>query len=140
MNDEVARSGSEKTTKPQKRIHNSFARKIVVAALGIIFVLLVLHLSLQYLNLIVFDEKHGAIFELSNRFDFDDESSLPTWVSQVLFLAVGATAFFASVITKDVSRKKLWAIIGSLGVFVSLDEVIALHETLLQLLHTRFFG
>lgn len=103
-------------------------------------VLLAIHLVFQYYNLLVFDEKHATVFELSNRFDFDDESSLPTWLSQALFLSFGAVCFFAAYLERAKAGKRLWKIIGAVGVLVSLDEVMAFHETFLQQLHTYFFG
>jgi MFS family permease len=119
---------------------NTFSKRLLWILVGVTFVLLVLHLTLQYLNLVVFSEKHGLVFELSNRFDFDDESSIPTWVSQAVFLGVGASAFFAAYMSDNGSRRNLWRVIGAGAVLVSIDEILALHETFLQSMHTLYFG
>lgn len=100
---------------------------------------LILHLGLQYLNLLVYNEQNGFVFELSNRLDLGDESSLPTWLSQFLLLLL---AFFAWVASREESQavaKRLWRLIALAGLVASIDEIAAGHELSLQTIHNHFF-
>lgn len=101
--------------------------------------ILVVHLLLQFLNLEVFYQQNGQIYELSNRFDLDDESSVPTWFSQFLFLAVACAAFLTAYLERNRPRRRIWLGIGLLAVVFSLDEIATLHEYMLQTLHVILF-
>lgn len=102
-------------------------------------VVLCLHLLLQFLNLEVFYQQNGQIYELSNRFDLDDESSVPTWFSQFLFLAFAAVSFLAAHLANKRSLARMWRGFGLLGVIFSVDEIATLHEHILQSLHVILF-
>jgi hypothetical protein len=128
------------STRRKRVAGKSYALRCLGLLAGTIFVLLCLHLLLQYLNLEVFKEKQGQIFELSNRLDFDDESSIPTWFSQIIFLAIGAGSLLAGYLQTDKPRQRLWRIVGVIAVLVSIDEIIAIHEYALQSLHLLFFS
>ena len=117
----------------------SMSKKVLWTLVGITAVLLVVHLGMQYLNLSL-DEKHGQVFELSNRVDMDDEVSLPTWFSQFLLLAVGVTALVASKFETSPGRRKVWKLVGVVGVLFAIDEAAAIHEFVLQSLHLLRFG
>lgn len=104
-----------------------------------IVALVALHLLLQYLNLQVYNETSGRIFELSNRFDLDDESSVPTWFSQFLLLAVGIAAVVAAWLQTKKVLKWVWGGLAFIGVAMSVDEVSTLHEHSLQQLHVYVF-
>lgn len=108
----------------------------LLAAIGIV---LGLHLLLQYLNLQVFYQQNGQVYELSNRFDLDDESSVPSWFSQALFLAIGAGAGLAAYLQTNKPIRRLWQVIAALGLLFSIDEVSTLHEHVLQTVHVLFF-
>lgn len=97
----------------------------------IVGLLLVLHLILQYLNLNVYHEKQGQIFEISNRLDVDDESSLPTWFSQFLLLGVAGLAWLAAKFD-DGAKRKAWRLVGLIALLLSIDEVGGIHEFVLQ--------
>jgi len=117
----------------------TFAIRLLFALICTTIILVSLHLFLQYLNLHVFDEKNGQIFELSNRFDLDDEASVPTWFSQILFLAIGFSAFLAAWMSAKKPVRWIWAIIGIGGLLASIDEISMLHEFVLQSIHLLFF-
>ena len=119
---------------------NSLARRVFFSLVGVVAVLVTLHLVFQYLNLEVYNEKQGQIFELSNRVDFDDEVSLPTWFSQFLLLAIGATALLIARFEKAKSRRRAWTFIGVAGVLMSIDEVGSIHEFILQSAHLAYYG
>lgn len=102
-------------------------------------VILIAHLVLQYLNLIIYDQQNGFIYELSNRFDMDDESSIATWFSQAIFIAISAGAALAAYLSSVTAVRRLWKSIAVLSLLLSIDEVTAMHELILQSLHNIFF-
>jgi hypothetical protein len=110
--------------------------KILVA---VVLLLLSLHILFQYLNWEVYYQQNGRIYELANRFDFDDESSIPTWFSQLIFMCIGLGALLAAHLEKKKPVKQIWKIVGVVGLLFSLDEVAGLHEFLLQTIHNIFF-
>lgn len=123
-----------------KRV-NSMKRpiKVLLLLVGIASILLTLHLAFQRLNL-AYNEKHGQIFEISNRFDVDDEASVPTWFSQAIWLGVAGASFIAAKLAVKKSARKVWIIMACIGIFFSVDEVSGIHELSLQSLHLLFFG
>lgn len=108
---------------------------LLVATAAIVAV----HLTLQYLNFVVHYQQVGQLYELANRFDLDDESSVPTWFAQVLFFAISLSAGLAAYLQTHKPSRRLWGIIAILGLILSLDEVAGLHEFVLQSLHNVFF-
>lgn len=97
------------------------------------------HLLFQYLNLVIFYQQVGQFYELSNRFDFDDESSVPTWFAQALFLIISGSAFLAGHLQASRPARRVWWTIAAVGLIFSLDEISALHERILQTLHVTVF-
>ncbi len=102
--------------------------------------LLCVHLVLQFINITYFSEQPGNFHELTNRFDFDDEASIPTWFSQLLFLILASLAGVTAYIERK-KKKSYWvwltiAIVATLG---SIDEVSTVHESGLQGIHLIFF-
>lgn len=130
MNEKIANS-----KKPSRPVATRLTWWLVVVTM----VLLGVHIVLQYLNFVVFGEQQGQIYELSNRFDLDDEISVPTWFSQVLFLMIGAGAWLAAYLQTNKTARGLWSIIAAIGLLISLDEVASLHEFFLQSLHVLFY-
>lgn len=112
----------------------AFALLVSVSA-----ILLTLHLAFQHLNL-AYNEKHGQIFEISNRFDVDDEASVPTWFSQAVWIGVAGASLLAARLSKVKAINKLWLVMALIGLVFSIDEVSGLHELSLQSLHLLFFG
>lgn len=117
---------------PPKR---SLSLNVYALLLIIIGVLASLHLVMQYFDLTVYHQLNGQVFEISNRVDFDDEASIPTWISQAILLAIAASAFFAAFVQKISKAKQAWTSIGIVALLLSIDEVAALHELLLQTAH-----
>ena len=118
----------------------SFAGRALLVLLGIAAVLLAAHGVTQYLNLEVYQEKQGQVFELSNRLDVDDEVSLPTWFSQFLLLAIGCSSLLVARLETKKSHKKAWRFIGIIGILSSIDEVASIHELVLQTAHLLYYG
>jgi hypothetical protein len=106
---------------------------------AVVIVVVSVHVILQYLNFVVYYQQVGQVYELSNRFDLDDESSVPTWLSQLLFLLIGVLAGLAAYLQTNKSTRRLWGVIAILGLVFSLDEISGLHERALQSLHVLFF-
>lgn len=118
--------------------HNSFARRLLLILLATTFVLLGLHLLFQAVNLGVYHQQHGQFYELSNRFDFDDEASVPTWFAQFLYLLIAAAAGLAAYLQTG-KQRRLWTVISLSALLFSIDEIAGLHEYVLQTLHVIFF-
>lgn len=116
-----------------------YARRVCRWLAIIAVVLIGLHLLLQQVNLNVFHQQNGYFFELSNRFDMDDESSVPTWFSQCLFLLIAATALLAVKLEKQRIKRVLWGVISTLGLVLAIDEVAGIHEQILQTIHVLLF-
>lgn len=117
----------------------TFAKNVLYILITCIFLTLLLHIALKYISVVIFKELHGSLFELSARFDVNDEMSVPQWFSQILFLGVGLSSFLAAYLNTKKSGRAFWAVIGVLGVLLSLDDVATLHEFFLQNLHNSFF-
>jgi len=127
--------GANRTGKASVHLSSRLLRTL----LGVTLVLIVVHLILQYLNFVIYHQQVGQMYELANRFDLDDESSVPTWWAQVLFLAIGLGAWLSAYLQPDQATRRLWSTVAALGLIFSLDEVAALHEHILQSVHNLFF-
>jgi hypothetical protein len=126
---------SNRVGKPAK----SYSFRLLRILVGAVLAILCAHLLLQYLNLVIFHEQNGQIFELSNRLDLDDETSVPTWFSQILFLAIGISALLAAYLQTNKASRRLWGFIAAVGLVFSMDEAASLHEFILQSIHLIFF-
>jgi hypothetical protein len=126
--------------KNRKNSGRSFAGCVLAVLLIALVVIISVHLLLQFLNLNVFHEQHGAVYELSNRFDLDDESSVPTWLSQFLLLVIACAAGVAAWTQRLRAPRLLWGAITLIALVFSIDEVAILHEYVLEMLHTAFLG
>jgi len=120
--------------------NSSHALKILYILLGSVLIVLCMHLLLQAVNLNVYHQQHGQFYELSNRFDFDDEASVPTWLSQFLYLCISVMAALAAYLLPKGSTRRLWVIIAVFAFIFSIDEIAGLHEFVLQTLHVIFYS
>ncbi len=119
--------------------NQSLSLKILLALLLSTVALFLIHVIFKYISVRIFNEQHGALFELSARLDVNDENSVPQWFSQLLFLCVGVLALFSAHLSDQRSARALWTVIGVIGILLSLDDVATLHEFVLQTLHNTFF-
>lgn len=117
----------------------SFASRLFFVLLSATVLMIIVHLLFQYLNMEVFHQQNGQIYELSNRVDMDDESSIPTWFSQVLFIGIGVSALLASYLQQTKFAKRIWGLLGITSLVFSMDEIATLHEHVLQSIHVLFF-
>jgi hypothetical protein len=122
-----------------KKSNRPYAAKLLLILLSVTAVLLFMHLFLQFINWIIFYQQVGFYYELANRFDLDDESSVPTWFSQIIFFLIGILSLLAAYLDKKTASRRLWGIIGITGIVFSIDEVAGLHEFFLQSLHVLFY-
>ena len=124
-----------------KKALNPVSKKIFKSLLIALAIVVGLHLLLQVLNILVFHQNNIAIFELSNRFDLDDEESVPTWFSSFLLAFTSLAGFVAAWFeTKNRSRRALLITIATVAGIFSIDEVATVHEYVLVLLHSNVFG
>lgn len=117
----------------------SYSLNLLKILLCAVLLVIVAHVTLKYISVEVYKEQHGFLFELSNRFDMNDEMSMPQWLTQTLFLGLAAAAFLAMRLTRKQSGRYLWGLIGAGGLLLSLDDSATLHEFILQTLHNTFF-
>lgn len=116
------------------------SRRFLHYLLAGILLLTLFHLVFQYINIRYFNETAGNFFEVTNRLDFDDEASIPTWFSQLLFLVIALVGAALAFIEKGKkSSYWVWLTISLAGIIGSVDEVSTIHETGLQGLHLLFF-
>lgn len=101
--------------------------------------LFVLHVGLKYISVVIYNEKHGFFFELANRFDMNDETSVPQWFTHILFLAIAVLAGLAARMSKDKHERRIWTVVAVFGLILSIDDVATLHEFALQSIHNTFF-
>lgn len=129
-----------KESPPMDRLFKSnlWTYRLLRYLLMIIGVTIVLHVIMQTANYLVYPHSPGLV-ELSNRFDFDDEASIPTWISQILLVFGAVLAFITA--RFSVGKKRLaWYWVSLIVMVASLDEVARLHELVVQSLHVMFFG
>lgn len=95
---------------------------------------LAVHMLLQG-ALIIFDVDKGFIMDLANRFNLDHEISVVTWFSSALALAVCVIFYLIGSNKQNVGQKTAWRILSLMMLLVSVDEIAAAHELLLQGIH-----
>lgn len=115
------------------------ATRLLKTLLSVVLFAFFAHLLLQFLNLNVYHQQHGQIYELSNRFDLDDEASVATWISQALFLLLSILAAVCAYVQINKPARRFWGLIAITGLVLSIDEIAALHEYILQTIHVIFF-
>src|SRR5690606_15947542 len=113
--------------------------KLLIVWITVSLVLLFVHLALKYVSVVMHQEQHLVFFELSNRFDMNDENSVPQWFTLVSFLAITAGAWLASRLSTRPAERRLWAIIAFVALLLSIDDASAIHESVLGILHLTFF-
>jgi hypothetical protein len=99
-----------------------------------------IHLVLQYVNLQLFSEQNIIVFELTNRLDFSDEMSIPTWFAQFLFLVSSVCAFGIALLERSQATFRYWLFLSALLLAGSVNEVASIHESILQIIHLNYFG
>lgn len=98
-----------------------------------LIVIAVLHIGFQLLRT-AFPES-DFIFDISNRFNVDDEVSLPTWYAIFLLLGLSATSYWYS---HRAEHSRYWKIFAGITLLMSIDEGSGFHELLITPLRNLF--
>jgi hypothetical protein len=100
-----------------------------------------MHIVMQFFDIVLFSGNNLFVSEMTNRFDLDDESSIPTWASSVLLAGLSAGAFLIALsLPKNNKESSGWWIIGFIAIIFSIDEIAGFHENALQFIHIGLFG
>jgi hypothetical protein len=112
--------------------------RLLRSLLVIIGIVIIVHMIMQTINFLLWPNSPGFV-ELSNRFDLDDEASIPTWVSQFM-LSFAAILAFVLARMSDGQRRLAWYFVSMIVILASMDEVARLHELAVQSIHVKYFG
>lgn len=107
--------------------------KLLSKLLAAIVLLVLLHLAGQVLMHVV-GESNRVTTDIANRFNLDAELSVPTWFASFLALVAAVLTYITARLSKG-NERATWLLLSGLLLFVSIDEVAAIHELLLQGLH-----
>lgn len=108
--------------------------KIAKILLWVIVVAVSVHIVLQVIAYIL--KTDNRVFnDVVNRFGLDEELSFPTWVNSMLAFIVAGLAWLVGKHQTIRVKQHAWYLIAWGGLLVSVDEVAALHELILQGLH-----
>ncbi len=75
--------------------------------------------------------------DLANRLSLDAEMSVPSWLAAFYGITAGFIAFFIAKAQGSFYKRLAWYLLAAAAFFISIDEVSALHELLLQDLHAK---
>ncbi len=100
----------------------------------LIIIAVALHIFWQIVSIKV-GADNRIINDITNRFGLDEELSFPTWVNSMMALLVAGLAWIVGKVQKSYAKRVTWYLIALIGVLISVDEIAALHELLLQGLH-----
>lgn len=109
-----------------------FSPKNVLIVMSIIIATLIaVTLFTQWLQLMNQYEPDTTQYEVLQRFDIDQEISIPTWYSQSAILLSAALAIYIGLKLRRKSKgmdSSKWLALGSVLLFMSMDEGASLHE------------
>lgn len=113
-------------------------KKVLYVLLSIALALVALHLATQYA--VINWQLSKQMTDILQKFNLDEEVSIPTWYAQTLLLLVGAIVLpiaTKAIRTADKYRYH-WVGIVVAAVYMSMDEGAALHELLIEPMQERF--
>lgn len=125
----------EKT--PKKVALVSFSPNRLLAWLvGISLLLVAIHVGLQYLK---FHGGAGKLTFLTDIFNVDNESSVPTWFSQFLLFISAAICWAVAFIKRrrNESYHRQWKLMSAVFLFLSIDEIATIHEHLINIVQNN---
>lgn len=117
----------------QKKLAKYFGSYLEVLLL-VIVAAVILHIFWQLVSIKVGTDNR-IINDITNRFGLDEELSFPTWVNSMMAFLVAGLSWMVGKSQKASMQKITWYLIALIGIAISVDEVAALHELLLQGLH-----
>jgi len=88
--------------------------------------LIILHLVFCYININL--EPSLLLYEIGERFNMDNEISIPTWFAQILLFVIASLFAFIYI---DEKRKE-WLFLSLIFVFLSIDEGAEIHELMIR--------
>ncbi len=100
--------------------------KFIKSLILINIVLIILHLVFCYININL--EPSLLLYEIGERFNMDNEISIPTWFAQILLFII---ALLFAFIYKNEKRKE-WLFLSLIFIFVSIDEGAEIHELMIR--------
>ena len=100
-------------------------KKVLIVLLGIILVIGILHVLTYFISAKIF----------AYNFNLDKEWNFTTWFSSALLLTVGLLALTNAILSKDLMKKFFWSAFSAIFVFLSLDDMIQIHESLSRRFH-----
>jgi hypothetical protein len=100
--------------------------KIIKSLVIINIVLIILHLFFCHININL--EPSLLLYEIGEKFNMDNEISIPTWFAQTLLFII-ALLFALTYIDE---KRKEWLFLSLIFVFLSIDEGAELHELMIR--------
>lgn len=110
--------------------------QLLLILLGLIALVITVHIVFQ-LSLHQGAPSSDWSISLANRFNMDEEMSVPTWLASFLGIIVGFIGLVIAKAQKQTGAKISWWLFAAVGFFISIDELAALHELVLQEVHAR---
>ena len=108
---------------------NPVSVKISIILILLVSFFVVMHLICYYLTYLGFQNDTNRGYEIFLKLFFlDEEKTIPAWFSSCILWTSGIGVLVISVLEQDKLFKKYWFIIGLSLFYVSLDEMISLHE------------
>lgn len=107
----------------QNAAYNFPLERYCQSLLTIVAILIVAHISLNYLD-IRHDNIHWLIIEL---FHLDEENNIPTWFSS--FMLANNAALLAVIAIKATTHRLHWHLLAIGFLILSIDEVAGIHES-----------
>lgn len=109
-------------------------RKILQLLLVAIIITVVFHVFWQLVAWVAHTDNR-VLNDIVNRFNLDKELSFPTWVNSMLAFIAGCLAWIVAKNKHGRRKRYTWYVVALVFIGISIDEVAALHELLLQGLH-----
>ena len=108
---------------------NPLSVKISIILILLVSFFVVMHLICYYLMYLGFQNDTDRGYEIFHKLFFlDAEKTVPAWFSSCMLWTSGIGVLVISALEQDKFFKKYWFIIGLSLLYVSLDEMISLHE------------
>ena len=92
-------------------------------SLGAVMVLVLFHFASVYYT-------EDGFWELTRLFNLNREKNVPTWFSSMLLFSCAVMAFQTGTLGLSNTGRRSWFFIAGIFVFLSCDEVAAMHERL----------
>jgi hypothetical protein len=112
----------------------SWSRRLLAVLAASIIMIFVLHVGAQLVSRAVGLENR-VVTDIAARLSIDSELSVPTWLTAFIGFIGALLTYLIGRAATSIGGKTAWYGLALMMTVVSLDEVAALHELLLQGLH-----